>query len=122
MTTPTATPPTAEQLTELRREIASLTSILRDIQSVNKDTGYGWPEMRGKWIAEARVRADAIYQTVRTMECEATGPAGDVNTDLVKALRHIGYEPIGHAEATDREVCEGMTEIARAALAKAGLS
>lgn len=66
--------------------------------------------------------ADAVYAAdalIAALNGEAWG--ADVNAGLVKALRHIGYEPIGHAEATHREVCKGMTEIARAALAKAGV-
>jgi hypothetical protein len=66
----TATPPTAEQLTELRREIASLGVLLRDIQSANT---LDLAVLRDDWTAQAREKADAIYQTVRTMECEATG-------------------------------------------------
>jgi ferric-dicitrate binding protein FerR (iron transport regulator) len=70
MTTPTATPPTAEQLTELRREIASLQWLLRDIDEANTSE---YKLACTRWIAEAREKADAFYQTVRTMECEATG-------------------------------------------------
>jgi hypothetical protein len=70
MTTPTATPPTAEQLTELRREIADVHALLRDIEMCDE---AGTTRYRSQWTAEARKKLDAIYQTVRTMECEATG-------------------------------------------------
>lgn len=33
-----------------------------------------------------------------------------------RALNHIAYEPLGHAEATDRECLETATNIAKEAL------
>ncbi len=39
--------------------------------------------------------------------------------DLLAALHKIGYEPIGHAEASDRQILEDITQIARSAIATA---
>lgn len=39
--------------------------------------------------------------------------------DLLAALNTIAYEPIGHSEASLREVYDGILEISRAAVAKA---
>lgn len=52
---------------------------------------------------------------------EVTEPGRSVDWRAVaetmsKALNTIGYEPIGHAEATHAEVLQGCTDIARAAL------
>lgn len=37
---------------------------------------------------------------------------------MYEALYKIGYDPIGHPEATHGEVCKDIVEIARAAIAK----
>lgn len=43
----------------------------------------------------------------------------DPTADLLAALNTIAYEPIGHSEASLREVYDGIVEIARAAVARA---
>lgn len=41
--------------------------------------------------------------------------------EMAEALRKIAFEPFGAAEASDRQVLDAITELARAALAKAAL-
>jgi hypothetical protein len=39
--------------------------------------------------------------------------------DLYETLRKIAFDPIGHPEASDSEILNAITELARAAIAKA---
>ena len=53
----------------------------------------------------------ALYPVRRGVNKQA------VLTDaLARALRHIGYEPIGPADASTADVLQGCVDIARAAL------
>lgn len=88
-----------------------------------------WSENKGSWrvmprdvngnvflIAYARNRADA--DTILSL---AHGQSHEraVVLELLDALHKIAYEPIGHAEASHREVLDGIVEIAKAAIAAA---
>lgn len=74
-----------------------------------------------------KVRVDALYSA----RCELKDSLADEASKamraqgekaaLVEALKKIGYEPIGHPEASAVEVLAGCVEIARAALKAAGV-
>lgn len=42
-----------------------------------------------------------------------------INAELLEALKRIAFEPFGPSDATHEQVLEAITELARAAIAKA---
>lgn len=70
-------------------------------------------------ISDERLRNTRAWAAVRIGQmsgAEVIVGAIDELFDLRTALREIGYEPIGHAEATDSEVLIAIVGIARSSL------
>lgn len=67
------------------------------------------------------VRIDTINRYLPWDAPEKAGILRAVNAheELLAALHKIAYEPIGPSDASDREVLEGMADIAKQAIAKA---
>ena len=76
-------------------------------------------DIPGELVEEQSV-ATAHGRTPEEVKANAEFIAQACNShkDLLAALGKVAYEPIGGAEATDREVLNGVVEIARAAIAK----
>ena len=68
-------------------------------------------------ISSERERAAAARIVACVNGCEGLDPAA--YRECVDVLDTIANKPIGHAEASHREVLDAVVDIARAALAKA---
>lgn len=80
---------------------------------------------KGPWIVEPGVHGARIHTADgEDMVAEGICNASDARLvaaapELLEALRRIAYEPFGPSDATHEQVLDAITELARAAIAKA---
>ncbi len=117
-----ATPETVEafikavypEATDLQAAFSSEGACLTDATELIDTLRQQLEEHQSKWDTLAKLCNDRDDQRI---DANAKLAAASIReAGLLRALHTIGYEPVGDAEASHREVLESVTGIARAAI------
>lgn len=102
--------PNHEFIAHAREDVPVLVSEVRRLRAGNERLTRERDESRAE-LAEHRAELGRVAVTLTR--------AREVNAELVALLRQIAFEPFGPAEASHEHVLTAITDLARAALAKA---